>query len=138
MTNTERPVVAGIDHVVLRVRDLEATTRFYVDVLGCEVEKRRDDLGMIHLRAGSSLIDLVHVDGVLGRRHASAGEPGGHNMDHLCLSVANLSLDRIRRHLKVHGVAIGEVSRRFGATGEAETIYLKDIEGNGIELKGID
>jgi glyoxylase I family protein len=135
---TGKPEIAGIDHVVLRVRDLEESTRFYVDVLGCTVEKRRDDLGMVHLRAGNSLIDLVDIDGVLGRRHASTGESGGHNMDHLCLSIANLSTEQIRRHLETHGVAVGEVSRRFGASGEGETIYLKDIEGNGIELKGID
>jgi len=58
--------VERIDHLVLRVRDLQASIDFYQAVLGCCVAKRRDDLGLIHLRAGASMIDLISVDGVLG------------------------------------------------------------------------
>ena len=58
--------VQGIDHVVLRVVDVEGVIRFYQDVLGCAVERREDDLGLIQLRAGRSLIDLVDVNGELG------------------------------------------------------------------------
>lgn len=137
MQGLEKPVIAGVDHVVLRVRNLEQATRFYVEVLGCELERQREELGMVHLRAGRSLIDLMQIDGVLGRQRALADGPGQHNMDHLCLNVANLSMQQMREHLEAHGVAMGETWRRFGAFGESESIYLKDIEGNGIELKGM-
>ena len=60
--------VQGIDHVVLRVVDVEGVIRFYKDVLGCAVERRKDDLGLIQLRAGRSLIDLVDVNGELGQK----------------------------------------------------------------------
>ena len=66
--------VQGIDHVVLRVVDVEAMIRFYQDVLGCAVERRKDDLGLIQLRAGRSLIDLVDAAGELGRK--GGGAPG--------------------------------------------------------------
>ena len=51
--------VARIDHVVFRVRDLERSIAFYSTVLGCEVVRRRDHLGLVHLRAGASMIDLI-------------------------------------------------------------------------------
>lgn len=56
-----------LDHVVLRVRDVAAMQRFYCDVLGCTVEKRQEAVGLLQLRAGDSLIDLVDVEGKLGR-----------------------------------------------------------------------
>lgn len=41
--------IQRIDHIVLRVKDLERSLAFYTSVLGCELRKRRDDLGMLHL-----------------------------------------------------------------------------------------
>lgn len=60
--------IQRIDHVVLRVQDIEHSLAFYTSVLGCDVKKRRDDLGMIHLSAGTSMIDLVDVNGPIGRQ----------------------------------------------------------------------
>lgn len=125
----------GIDHVVLRVRDLDRMIAFYRDVLGCEVAHRQDDLGLVHLRAGASLIDLVDVAGTLGRRGGGAptGEAG--NMDHLCLRVADFDVDAIRLELRAQGVEVGEIAERYGASGRATSIYLRDPEGNGLELR---
>ena len=58
--------VPGIDHLVLRVTNLPVMQAFYCDVLGCTVEREARDLGLTQLRADSSLIDLVPVDGPLG------------------------------------------------------------------------
>ena len=77
----------GIDHVVLRIRDETAMLRFYRDVLGCRVERRLDDIGLIQLRAGDALIDLVPVEGELGRMGGAAPGREGRNMDHLCLGI---------------------------------------------------
>jgi glyoxylase I family protein len=126
----------GIDHVVLRVRDLERAVGFYRDILGCLVDRRRDDLGMVHLRAGPSLIDLVAVDGPLGRGGGPAPGPTGHNMDHLCLRVADFDADEIRAHLVRHGVTIGEIGARYGSTGDGQSLYLEDPDGNRLELRG--
>lgn len=127
--------VTGIDHIVLRVRDLEAMADFYARVLGCPVDRRRDDLGMIHLRAGESLIDLVAVDGPLGRRGGAAPGAEGRNLDHLCLRVAAFDAERIREELAAQGVAIGRAAIRHGSSGEGVSLYLQDPEGNGLELR---
>ena len=74
--------IRDIDHLVLRVRDIEAMEGFYCRVLGTTVERRRPDLGLLHLRAGSSQIDLVSIDGPLGRQGGAAPGAEGRNLDH--------------------------------------------------------
>jgi glyoxylase I family protein len=125
-----------IDHLVLRVRDIEAMEAFYCRVLGTTVERRRPDLGLLHLRAGSSQIDLVSIDGPLGRQGGAAPGTEGRNLDHFCLRVEPFDVDTIVAHLKSHGVPLGEIKPRFGAAGTGVTIYLTDPEGNTVELKG--
>jgi glyoxylase I family protein len=125
-----------IDHIVLRVIDMASMQRFYCDVLGCREERRQDAIGLVQLRAGASLIDLVPVDGKLGRRGGAAPGSQGHNMDHLCLRVEGYDEPAILAHLKAHDVRIGELGQRYGARGEGPSIYLYDPQGNMIELKG--
>jgi glyoxylase I family protein len=125
-----------IDHVVLRVRDIDAMRRFYCEVLGATHVAYRSQFGMSHLKAGASMIDLITVDGKLGR--AGGAPPGreGRNMDHLCLRVEPFDQEAIVAHLKRHGVAVGEIHRRYGAEGNGVSIYVIDPEGNTVELKG--
>lgn len=129
--------VLRIDHVVLRVRDAARSMAFYCDVLGCTLEKRRDDLGLVHLRAGSSLIDLVTHDGKLGSQGGALAGREGRNVDHLCLRVEPFDEAAIRARMARHGVPVhGEVQNNFGAEGNGPSIYLEDPDGNGVELKG--
>jgi glyoxylase I family protein len=128
--------IGEIDHVVLRAIDMDAMQRFYCEVLGCHEERRQDRIGLVQLRAGTSLIDLVAVDGTLGRHGGAAPGREGHNMDHLCLRVVDYDEAAILEHLKAHGVRIGESGSRYGAQGEGPSIYLYDPQGNMIELKG--
>lgn len=128
--------IQGLDHLVLRVIDLPAMTRFYVDVLGCSVERRQDTIGLVQLRAGSALIDLVPVDGQLGSMGGAAPGKEGRNLDHFCLRVLPFDEAAIRAHLAAHGVQAGDTVPRYGAEGEGPSIYLSDPEGNVVELKG--
>jgi glyoxylase I family protein len=117
--------IRGIDHVVLRVKDIDAMRRFYCDVLGATHVAYRPEFRMSHLRVGHAMIDLVEAD------------PGqGRNMDHLCLRVEPFDQDAIVAHLRKHGVAVGKITSRFGAEGNGVSIYLTDPEGNTVELKG--
>jgi glyoxylase I family protein len=125
-----------IDHLVLRVRDVAAMQAFYCGVLGCTVERRQDEIGLLQLRAGDSLIDLVPVDGKLGRMGGAAPGEEGRNLDHLCLSVVPFERAAILAHLRAHGARIGEFGLRYGAEGEGPSQYLFDPEGNMVELKG--
>jgi catechol 2,3-dioxygenase-like lactoylglutathione lyase family enzyme len=128
--------ILGIDHIVLRCRDAERLTRFYCDVLGCTVEKRQDKIGLIQLRAGSSLIDIVGVDGELGRMGGVAPGREGRNLDHFALRIESLEPRALRAHLARHGIDMGAVKARYGAGGEGPSVYIEDPEGNVIELKG--
>ena len=128
--------IRGIDHVVLRVKDIEAMRRFYCDVLGAEHVVYRPKFGMSHLRVGASMIDLVEVDGPVGMRGGAAAGREGRNMDHLCLRIEPFDQEAIAEHLRRHGVPVGDIKPRFGAEGNSVSIYLTDPEGNGVELKG--
>lgn len=128
--------IRHIDHVVLRVADLDAMIGFYCRVLGCQIERRQDEIGLVQLRAGSCLVDLVPVDGKLGRAGGAAPGPEGRNMDHLCFRVEPFDAAAIRSHLAACGVEAGPVESRYGAEGNGPSIYLADPEGNVIELKG--
>jgi glyoxylase I family protein len=125
-----------IDHLVLRVRDLERMLHFSCTALGCTVERRRDDIGLIQLRAGSALIDLVPLDGKLGQ--AGGAPPGkqGRNLDHFCLRIEPFDETAIRQQLVRYGYEPGSVEQRYGAEGEGPSIYVTDPEENVVELKG--
>ena len=126
----------GIDHVVLRVKDIDAMRRFYCDVLGATHVAYRPGLGMSHLRVGGAMIDLIEVNGALGRAGGAAPGAEGRNMDHLCLRVEPFDQEAIVAHLEEHHVAVGKIATRFGAEGNGVSIYLTDPEGNTVELKG--
>jgi catechol 2,3-dioxygenase-like lactoylglutathione lyase family enzyme len=128
--------IRDIDHIVLRVVDVDAMIRFYCEVLGCTVERRQEAIGLIQLRAGRSIVDLVPVDGELGR--AGGAPPGreGRNLDHFCLRVDPFDEAALRGHLAAHGVQAGPTESRYGAEGRGPSIYLQDPEGNTVELKG--
>ena len=127
--------ILEIDHVVIRAANLDVMTRFYRDVLGCAVEREQLDIGLIQLRAGRSLIDLLQVGARIDR--PESGEPGaGRNMDHLCLRVEPFDADALKTWLIALGVPIGEQAMRFGADGYGPSLYLFDPEGNMVELKG--
>lgn len=128
--------IREIDHLVLRVRELAPMLDFYCGVLGCTVARQQDEIGLVQLRAGRSLIDLIPFDGPLGR--AGGAPPGaqGRNLDHLCLRLEPFDEAAIRAHLASHGIAAGETASRYGAEGSGPSIYVTDPEGNTIELKG--
>jgi glyoxylase I family protein len=127
--------VKGIDHIVLRVRALPSALGFYRDVLGCSVERQQAELGLTQLRAGHSLIDLVALDGPLGRAPATPG-PGGPNVDHFCLALAPFREAELSAWLAAHGVEVIAPASRYGAEGEGRSFYIEDPDGNRIELKG--
>lgn len=128
--------IREIDHLVLRVVDLDRMLRFYCGALGCTVERRQDEIGLVQLRAGRSIVDLVPVDGKLGKAGGAAPGKEARNLDHFCLRVEPFNETDIRSHLEAQGIEVGAVESRYGAEGEGPSIYLTDPEGNVVELKG--
>ena len=125
----------GIDHVVLLVDDMAAARAFYRDVIGCTVENALPQYGMLQLRAGAALVDLVDISGEPGA-WARPPAPGGRNVDHICLATGRWDEAAMRAWLAAHGVAIVEEGVNNGARGESLSFYVKDPAGNTIELTG--
>ena len=120
--------IREIDHLVLRVRDMAAMRRFYCDALGCVVEREVASIGLVQLRAGRSLIDLM--PGNPGRDDAAR------NLDHFCVRLDPFDVDEIRRELRRFGIECPDPIERYGAEGNGPSIYVLDPEGNQVELKG--
>lgn len=120
--------IRHIDHVVLRVANLQPMLDFYINVVGCTMEKVQEEIGLYQLRAGNSLIDFM-----VGKA-APSGE--SHNLDHFCLRIEPFDGDEILRYLQSKGIDPGKVESRYGAEGDGPSIYVSDPEGNVVELKG--
>jgi glyoxylase I family protein len=119
--------VKGLDHVVLRVADMDRAIAFYEEVLGLHVERRLAEIGLVQLRAGAAMIDLVP---------RSEDEDAGRNMDHFAVRIEQMDVPALSAHLKRRGIDPGEVRRRYGAEGYGSSIYITDPDGNTVELKG--
>jgi glyoxylase I family protein len=119
----------GLDHVVFRVTDQQASQRFYVDVLGCTVDHVNERINLIHLRFGEHYIDLLPATA-----EAPAAPAGG--VDHVCLSIRCDDLAKAADELRRRGVALeGDVVQRRGAYGTGPSIYIRDPDGHIVELK---
>ena len=119
--------VKGLDHVVLRVADIDRAIAFYEQVLGLNVERRLAEIGLVQLRAGAAMIDLVP---------RTEDEDEGRNMDHFAVQIETMDVPALTAHLKRHGIDPGEVRRCYGAEGYGSSIYITDPDGNTVELKG--
>ncbi|MDR3669547.1 MAG: VOC family protein [Holophaga sp.] len=128
--------IQGIDHLVLRVVDLPKMVGFYRDILGCPMEREQPELGLFQLRAGRSLLDLVTVDGALGRQGGAAPGAEGRNLDHLCFRVEPFDPEQLCAHLAALGVEAKGLASRYGAEGQGLSFFVQDPDGNQIELKG--
>lgn len=125
----------GIDHILLLVNGMEPAVRFYTAVLGCKIEEKLPQYGMLQLRAGSALIDLVDIS-VSQAAWACPPVMGGRNVDHLCLALGVHDETKLRRHLARHRIEIIEEGIHRGSRGESLSLYVRDPSGNVIELKG--
>ena len=116
--------VTGLDHIVLKCRDVEAALAFYCGQLGLEPERvdewRRGEALFPSVRVTpTTIIDLF------------AGEPDGSNLDHLCLVFDGDTLEAL--HERFPDGRRGD--RLFGAQGLASSLYIHDPDGNTVELR---
>lgn len=128
--------IVGLDHVVYRTSRLDEMLKFYCDVLGCVIERELSpELGLVQLRAGNALIDIVPIDSELGKQGGKAPLQDGRNVDHVCLQVMQFEEQRLIDYLKQHQIEHSDFSERYGAQGFGRSIYVYDPEGNVVELK---
>jgi glyoxylase I family protein len=128
--------ILGIDHLVIRAKNAAVMISFYTDILGCTVERDRStEFGLTQLRAGRSLIDIVSVDSVLGRKGGPAPKSTGNNLDHFCLQIEKIDEAVLTEFLVAQNVTVSDFERRYGAAGFGRSVYITDPEGNIVELK---
>jgi len=122
--------VESLDHLVLTVKDLEASINFYSSVLGMTVERFGVSKERIALQFGSQKINL-HQVGKEFKPHAKTPVAGSGD---LCF-VSNNPLDVWAEHLACHSVVIEEGPvQRTGAKGPITSIYVRDPDENLIEI----
>ncbi len=125
--------LVGLDHVVLRVPDMSRALTFYVGVLGATEERRVDKVGLVQLRVGKSLIDLIDMAKWVAEPRIS---PESFNVDHICLRIEPFEEAQITRYLTAKGIDIHEKGDRYGAEGSGPSVYIRDPFLNVVELKG--
>ncbi len=125
-----------LDHVVLRVKDLEASKTFYQDVIGASFERELPEFGLYQLRIGAALIDLVPINSPMGQQGGGPLAPEGKNLDHFAIRIDPFDLDELKQHLAAFNIEPSEVGIRYGAEGNGPSIYIPDPDGNLVELKG--
>lgn len=128
--------VLAIDHIVLRTTKLDEMLEFYIQVIGCSIERETPKgTGLTQLRAGSALIDLVEVNSKLGAIGGGAPAQTDRNVDHFCLQIKPLPEQELVEHLETKGIKTEDFENRYGAQGFGNSIYIRDPEGNGVELR---
>jgi catechol 2,3-dioxygenase-like lactoylglutathione lyase family enzyme len=126
----------ALDHLVLRTDRYQELIEFYCEVLGCSVERTlSESFGLTQLRAGSALIDIVDVDGELGKPGGPSPGETGNNLDHFCLQIEPFEEQALQAYLEDCGVEVGDFEERYGAQGMGRSLYLKDPAGNTVELR---
>jgi catechol 2,3-dioxygenase-like lactoylglutathione lyase family enzyme len=123
--------IEHLDHVVLRTSDLEGMIAFY-ERLGAKVVRRMEQLEMAQLRFGSSMLDLVASKHPVG----ADAEAEGRNLDHFAVRVSPFDEGAILAFCAEHAIEAQAMSRLLGADGFGPAVYLRDPEGNRVELKG--
>ena len=118
--------VTGLDHIVLDVVDVEKSLAWYTDVLGLEPmrvdEWRRGEVLFPSVRIDdATIIDLLPL------------EATGENINHFCLVIAATDLDELARSGEVD--VVDGPGTRFGARGDATSLYVRDPDGNTVELR---
>ena len=122
--------ILGLDHIVLRVFDLPKMLDFYCDILGCKVENEQPEIGLTQLRAGDNIIDLLSIDRILNKAEQ--------NMEHFCLRVESFNYEAMCEYFHSHNIEIYRYAKRYGSKGYNWSFYLKDPEGNELELTAIE
>lgn len=118
--------IVGLDHIVLRTNNLEKMVFFYCNVLGCHIENTQDELGLIQLRAGNNIIDLLKIDQTIIQ--------AGKNLEHFCLRIYPFEFEKLKKYFHSHGIELLRYANRYGAQGYGWSFYLKDPDNNEVEL----
>lgn len=128
--------IAGFDHLSLTCRRAKATQKFYEDVLGFRVTTRLPQYGMTQMKAGKAEIVIVDAASKEGS-WANSPRGNGENVHHYCLRLKSFDEASLRALLKNNAIEIEEEAHEHTPAGAERAFYVRDPEGNCIELRGL-
>jgi catechol 2,3-dioxygenase-like lactoylglutathione lyase family enzyme len=118
--------VRRLDHIVLDVADVERSLAWYTELLGLEPER------VAEWRAGTVPFPSVRIDDAC-IIDLFAGEPTGENLNHFCLVVDPGDVEIIAADPRFD--VVDGPARRWGARGDGLSVYVRDPDGNTVELR---
>ena len=127
--------ITELDHIGLRVKDVEASLRFYSELLGLKSERvdkwRKGEIGFPSVRLNAdTLIDFFLSEGKIDNVIKEV------NQDHFCLVIEPTDLEHHKVRLEALGVSIHDgPGKRWGAHGDATSLYIYDPDQNVVELR---
>ena len=127
--------ITEMDHIVLRVKDVEESLRFYTQTLGLGAERvdqwRAGDVGFPSARLNAdTIIDLFPSE------QETIGKDGVKNQDHYCMVIEQQDMEALKA--KFEGLGIGIYSgpgKRWGSHGDGISLYVYDPDNNVVELR---
>ena len=130
--------ITELDHIVLNVSDIDRSLSFYTEVLGLKGERVEEfssgKVGFPSVRINQgTIIDLFPAKETV---HPAGGKKNKGNLNHFCMVVGAEDFAGITDYLAAHNIALreGPVSR-WGARGQATSVYFLDPDGNEIEIR---
>ena len=134
---TSQPLVkiTEMDHIVLRVKDVEESLRFYTEILGMESE-RVDQWRAGEIRFPSARINADTIIDFFGSDQEPIGKEGVKNQDHYCMVIEKTDMEALKARFEAIGVDIqAGPGKRWGSHGDGISLYIYDPDNNVVELR---
>ncbi len=127
--------ITELDHIVLRVRDVESSLRFYTQVLGLPAE-RVEQWRAGEIRFPSARLNADTIIDFFGSDQEPIGRDGAKNQDHFCMVIEPTDMEELKAKFEGIGVDIqAGPGKRWGSHGDGISLYIYDPDDNVVELR---
>ncbi len=127
--------ITELDHIVLRVKDVDVSLQFYTETLGLKAERveqwQKGEVRFPSARLNDdTIIDFFAAD------QQPIGKDGARNQDHFCMVIEPTDLDELKSKFEAMGVEIqAGPGKRWGSHGDGISLYVYDPDDNVVELR---
>ena len=127
--------ITEMDHIVLRVQDVDVSLRFYTETLGLKAE-RVEQWQMGEVRFPSARLNDDTIIDFFAADQQPIGKNGARNQDHFCMVIEPTDMDELKSKFEAMGVEIqGGPGKRWGSRGDGISLYVYDPDDNVVELR---
>ena len=127
--------ITELDHIVLRVKDVETSLRFYTQVLGLPSE-RVEQWRAGEIRFPSARLNADTIIDFFASDQKPIGREGAKNQDHFCMVIEPTDMEELKAKFEGIGVDIqAGPGKRWGSHGDGISLYIYDPDDNVVELR---